>query len=243
MDTTLGWVVFTLVFVVALFETTSLDLLIQDRLYDPAHGRWLLDARAPWPRMIFHHLPVALSVGIGLALLAAVLAPGWLQRLARRPVPPRRALLCALLTIVSVPLLIAGGKRLTNMFCPSEVRRYGGDVCYVRLFEPFPENDVPKRRGLCFPAAHASGGFALIGLFALARTRRQQLATVALAFSLGWIAGGYQMITGSHYLSHTLVTLCLTWIVFLLWRRALGLPSARSRQTGRRLAGLRPVQG
>jgi membrane-associated PAP2 superfamily phosphatase len=31
--------------------------------------------------------------------------------------------------------------------------------------------------------------------------------------------GGYQMLKGAHYLSHTVVTMLLAWIVLLVWRR------------------------
>jgi membrane-associated PAP2 superfamily phosphatase len=31
--------------------------------------------------------------------------------------------------------------------------------------------------------------------------------------------GLYQMLKGSHYLSHTVITMLLAWIGFLLWRR------------------------
>ena len=109
------------------------------------------------------------------------------------------------------------------MFCPWDIRRYGGDVCYVQLFEHHPADDTPNRRGNCFPAGHASGGFALIGLFALARGRVAKLVAIAFALMVGWVAGGYQMVTGAHYASHTLISMMLAWIIFLFWRRALRL--------------------
>jgi membrane-associated PAP2 superfamily phosphatase len=33
--------------------------------------------------------------------------------------------------------------------------------------------------------------------------------------------GGYQMLKGAHYLSHTLTTMLVAWIILLLWRRVL----------------------
>jgi membrane-associated PAP2 superfamily phosphatase len=38
---------------------------------------------------------------------------------------------------------------------------------------------------------------------------------------VGWIMGGYQMLKGAHYLSDTLVTMLLAWIIHLLLRRLL----------------------
>ena len=53
----------------------------------------------------------------------------------------------------------------------------------------------------------------------LALSRRGQRIGLALALSFGWSMGLYQMLKGSHYLSHTVITMLLAWIGFLLWRR------------------------
>jgi membrane-associated PAP2 superfamily phosphatase len=38
---------------------------------------------------------------------------------------------------------------------------------------------------------------------------------------VGWIMGGYQMLKGAHYISDTLVTMLLAWIIHLVLRCAL----------------------
>ena len=119
-----------------LYEFTPLDLRLQDLLYDFTNRRWLVDARDPVWRVLFYTGPKQVIVVFGLALLALALGPS----------------------------LTAIGKEYSNVFCPSEIRRYGGDVRYVKLCEPFPADDRPARRGHCFPAGHCSGGFALLGL-------------------------------------------------------------------------------
>ena len=80
--------------------------------------------------------------------------------------------------------------------------------------------------GGCFPAGHASGGFALLGLVAARGTRRWRNGILALGLGLGWWMGGYQMLKGAHYLSHTLTTMIVAWLVVLLWRRALQIAPA-----------------
>lgn len=199
---------------IALFELTELDLAVQDRCYDSAQGRWLVDAEAPLGRLVFYNGPKAALFPVALALLALAFGPAkWRERFA----VDRRGLFAAILTLATVPALAGIGKNTTNTFCPSEIRRYGGDVPYVKLCEPYPSDDRPERRGHCFPAGHASGGFALAGLFWLRASRRWRQGALALGLAAGWWMGGYQMLKGAHYLSHTVVTMLLAWIVLLAW--------------------------
>jgi len=205
----------------AFFELTNADVAVQDRLYDFAADRWLIDAHASLPRGVLYTGPKAALIALGSALLMLALSPEHWRWRGRFAEPARRHLWVALLTLGGVPAAIGQVKAVTNVFSPSEIRRYGGDVRYVRVFDSFPAAERPARAGRSFPAGHASGGFALVALGGLARIRRWQIA----GFALGGVAGGamgfYQMAKGAHYLSHTLVTALLVWIGFLLWRRAL----------------------
>jgi len=202
----------------AVFEFTELDLALQDRFYDFAHQRWLVDATDALGRLVFYNGPKAVIILLAVTALVLALGPEpWRARLGFA----RRDLWVALLTLVTVPALAGFGKNTTNTFCPSEIRRYGGDVAYVKLCAPYPENDRPDRRGHCFPAGHASGGFALLGLVGLRRTRAWQRGGLALGLGAGWWMGGYQMLKGAHYLSHTVTTMLVAWIIFLAWRRLL----------------------
>jgi len=206
----------------ALFEFTSLDLWVQDRCYDFAARRWLVDGQAPLPRALFYEGPKAALIVLGVLLLALALAPARWRAALRLPASAdRRALLVVVATLATGPALIGIGKSVTNVFCPSEVVRYGGDVPYVRLIECYPPGQQPARRGHCFPAGHASGGFALASLAGLARSRRGQLGGLAAGVALGGAMGLYQMLKGAHYLSHTLVTALVAWLVFLGWQRVL----------------------
>ena len=215
-DRALWPAVLVLAGVLALFELTALDLWVQDYFYDATDGRWRVDAADPLGRLLFYNGPKALIILTALGLLALALGPArWRERWRCG----RRDLWVAVLTLVSVPVLAGLGKDATNTFCPSEIRRYGGDVPYVKVFARYPENDRPARRGRGFPAGHASGGFALHGLMWLRRTQAWRLGGLALGLGAGWWMGGYQMLKGAHYLSHTVVTMLLAWIVMLAWRR------------------------
>jgi membrane-associated PAP2 superfamily phosphatase len=215
-DRTLWPAVLVLAGVLALFELTALDLWVQDRLYRFEEQRWVVDAQNPAGRLVFYDGPKVLIIATAVATLTLALGPArWRERWRFG----RRDLWVAVLTLVSVPVLAGLGKDATNTFCPSEIRRYGGDVPYVKVFERYPENDRPARRGRGFPAGHASGGFALLGLMWLRRSSAWRLGGLALGLGAGWWMGGYQMLKGAHYLSHTVVTMLLAWIVMLAWRR------------------------
>jgi membrane-associated PAP2 superfamily phosphatase len=221
----LGLAVAVLLGSLAVFELTGVDLWLQDHFYNAATHRWLVDEKEPVGRAIFYNGPKALVWVI--ALTALVFAAGpvrWRNRWQLN----RRGLWLGLLVIATVPALAGVGKKYTNVFCPSEIRRYGGDVAYARLCEPYPADDKPPRRGGCFPAGHASGGFALMGLLAVRNTRRWRNGAIASALFLGWWMGTYQMLKGAHYLSHTVTTMLVAWIIVLLWQRALRIPVSRA---------------
>lgn len=209
--------------VLALFEFTDLDLALQDNFFDFESRRWLVDAKDPSGRLVFYNGPKALVWIIALTALTLAAGPArWRERWQLN----RRGLWLGMLVIATVPALAGLGKKHTNVFCPSEIRRYGGDVAYAKLCEPFPADDRPARRGGCFPAGHASGGFALLGLLAVRTTRRWRRGVIALGLGLGWWMGGYQMLKGAHYLSHTLTTMLVAWLVVEFWRRALRIKIA-----------------
>lgn len=199
-----------------LFETTSLDLLVQDRLYDPASG-WRVRGDAPWPRLIFYHAPTAIVGAILVGLLVRIALPA--SRSIRIPFSRRDAVflfVCISLIVASAWLL----KNLTGVFSPREIARYGGEQPYRKLLEAIPY--VPGRaRGDGFPATHCSGGFALMSLYFIldGQTARRLGLLCGLAF--GWIVGIYQMLKGAHYLSHTIVTMILAWMMVQVLSRVI----------------------
>lgn len=216
LDRTLWPAVLLLTGALALFEFTNVDLALQDHFYDFAQQRWIVDGNEPVGRAVFYNIPKLGVIVTGVGLLVLALGPGrWRERLRL----DRRGLWVAVATIATVPALAGLGKNFTNVFCPSEVRRYGGSVPYVKLCEPYPGDDRPTQKGHCFPAGHASGGFALLALAWLRPSRRMRGVALALGLGLGWYMGTYQMLKGAHYLSHTVTTMLLAWIVALLWRR------------------------
>ncbi len=216
--------------VVALSELTAIDLWVQDRCFDFTAMRWAVDENARLPKAWFYTGPKVVLIAFGLACIGLLVGPErWRQRLGLGE--RRRELAAVVATLALGPFLIGEAKARTNLFCPYEITRYGGDVPYVRLFEPFPKDQRPGRRGVCFPAGHASGGFALMALAGLATTRRGRLRGLAIGLAFGTWMGAYQMLKGAHYLSHTLITALLMWLLFLGCRSLL----QRIRRPGNRL--------
>lgn len=212
-----------LIAVILIFEFTPLDSRVSDHFYDAEHGGWLVRHQG-LAKAVFYKWPLRIIKMFGVVVLVAMLVPH--RWLAPRWRLPKRELALVFLTLTLLPSLVGSLKAWTNMSCPRQLESYGGTRPVVGLFESAPENccGAPKARGRCWPAGHASGGFALMSLCALGRTRRQKIAGLALGLALGWTMGLYQMLNGNHYLSHTLVTMLLAWLVVVLLSVAVKMP-------------------
>jgi membrane-associated PAP2 superfamily phosphatase len=209
-----------LVATLAVFETTSLDLRLQDRFYDAGHG-WWVDRDAPLPKLIFYDAPKVLIGVIGAFLVWCLAAPA--SKAARLPLSRREAAFL-LVCIGLIPLTAGTLKKTTGVFGPWKITRYGGEHPYRTLFESIP-HVAGQERGRGFPAAHCSGAFALMGLYFVGKTPKARRWGLAVGLTTGWIVGTYQMLKGVHYLSHTVVTMIVAWLMIQLLARAFGLGS------------------
>jgi membrane-associated PAP2 superfamily phosphatase len=108
--------------------------------------------------------------------------------------------------------LVALGKQLSNRHCPWDYDRYGGAVPYGGLFAEPPAQCKPGR---CFPAGHAAGGFALMGLYFVSRRKVWALAGLGAGLLLGAVFGFGQVARGAHFVSHNLWTAAICWAVSL----------------------------
>ena len=83
------------------------------------------------------------------------------------------------------------------------------------MLDKYPEDFIQKSKAKCWPAGHASGGFALMALFFFFKNPRNQFFGLIGAITLGWSMGTYKMLLGDHFLSHTIITMILAWIIIL----------------------------
>ncbi|KAB7885411.1 phosphatase PAP2 family protein, partial [Poseidonibacter ostreae] len=86
----------------------------------------------------------------------------------------------------------------------------------VKLFDSYPTEFVQNKKIKCWPAGHASGGFALLSLFFLFKKRINQIYALIFALSVGWSMGTYKMLIGDHFLSHTIITMLIAWLLVLI---------------------------
>lgn len=114
--------------------------------------------------------------------------------------------IAAVLSLGVVGLL----KTLTNVDCPWDLAMFGGRFPFVELFADRPD---ALRVGRCFPAAHASSGYALVALYFTFRERHSVLAKLGLGLGVltGLTFGLAQQARGAHFVSHDL------WSAFLVW--------------------------
>ena len=194
------------------FENSQLDIVVQDYLYDFTAQHWLLDrSQQPWKLLLYDGIKRLYMVGV-LVLLTSLIA----FRKHPRVQAYKTGLLTVLLSSILVPLIIASLKAETNVPCPKDITRYNGALPHVTLFASWPPGTRPDTVQRCYPAAHASGGFALLSLFFLFKSRRNRRLAVAFALTVGWVTGFYKMLIGDHFLSHTIVSMLLAWLIILL---------------------------
>jgi len=113
-----------------------------------------------------------------------------------------------LVTILAIWLL--KNRSLTS--CPWELHEFGGTAAYISHWS---WGITDGGEGLCFPAGHASAGFAFLTGYFWLRERAPRAALVWLAITLlaGVTIGLAQQVRGAHYMSHTLWTGWLSWVI------------------------------
>jgi membrane-associated PAP2 superfamily phosphatase len=127
----------------------------------------------------------------------------------------RRTLAYLLLCVASSTVLVTGLKRLIVHDCAWSVEGLGGDRHYLSPIDPRPL-DYPVDH--CFPAAHASAGYAWLALyFAGFASPRWRRAGLAVGLGAGLLFGLAQQLRGAHFASHDLWSAALCWTMALLW--------------------------
>jgi membrane-associated PAP2 superfamily phosphatase len=140
--------------------------------------------------------------------------------------PLRRITLSRRLQLAVTPLaavlVVNLLKRASGASCPWDMAGYGGVAQPLSHWLAFFTPDGGG--GHCFPAGHASSGFAFIGGWFVLRESEPRAAKIWLLASLaiGFTLGITQQLRGAHFMSHTLWTVwvCFStaWAIDALWR-------------------------
>ncbi|SFC30427.1 Membrane-associated enzyme, PAP2 (acid phosphatase) superfamily [Polaromonas sp. OV174] len=199
----LCWTLYGLLLLLA-WDYSGLDLILAQWFGTaqgfPLENHWL------W-RTVLHDDVRLWPWAVELALLAAIVLPfGPLKQLARA-----RRVQLALTTLLAL-LVVSTTKLHSHTSCPWDLQQFGGTASYVSHWAWGVRDGG---HGGCFPAGHASAGFAFLGgFFAFRhiqpRTAWRCFAGVMLA---GFTLGLAQQVRGAHYMSHTLWTAWLCWTV------------------------------
>ncbi len=203
---------FALLIALLWFELTNTDLWLQNLFFNTQNNHWLIDSPGPLLHFIFYDGIKKLLILFALAILISLLFfrnRPWIKL-------HRRGLRIVLLALIIVPSVVGLLKATTNVACPRDIVAYGGDIPYVRVFESYPQGQKPENKQRCFPAGHASGGFALMSLYFLFHSKRNRRRALVFGLSIGWLMGIYKTLLGHHFMSHTIITMLLAWLLINL---------------------------
>lgn len=204
-----------------IFEHSQLDISISKLFY--VNGQWLLEKGAQPYAFVFYDAPKALLILLTIYLMIVLIIKyRWTQsagsllstnssinraRFSKLVIPLSiREISYLLLVIMIVPTTIATLKSVTYVSCPNHLILFGGDLPYLDLWHSM----IARTPAKCFPAAHASAGFSLYGLAFLPTWCKYRYRIFDIVTALGWTMGGYKMLFGDHFFSHTLISMLLS---------------------------------
>jgi membrane-associated PAP2 superfamily phosphatase len=202
----------SLMFTIVLFEQTSIDILVQNYFFNFDTDSWILNSNEPISKFIFYDGIKKLLILFAFLILCSLI----FFRKKEIIKTYKKGLIIVLLSAIMIPLIVGSLKTVTNMPCPKNIIYFKSSYPNIKLFDSYPKNFVQEKRIKCWPAGHASAGFALLSLFFLFKKRRNQIYALIFALSVGWSMGIYKMLIGDHFLSHTIITMIIAWLVVLI---------------------------
>ncbi|WP_139116583.1 phosphatase PAP2 family protein [Terasakiispira papahanaumokuakeensis] len=214
--------------IASLWMLWPLDQITADELYRWQGQQWYFEHH--WiTQEVIHIGGKWLSIGMGLTVLVGGLL-AWRSPEYRHW---QRPLAYLFLATASSVLLISLLKGITHLACPWDFSRYGGTIAWINRWHHWQ----PQGNIRCFPAGHASAGYAWLSLYfvAIGHSKHWRWVGLAIGLSLGLIFGFAQQLRGAHFLSHDLTTAVLCWSVSLIWFRILLWPSSEKPKQEKRV--------
>ena len=145
-----------------------------------------------------------------LLVLLLVVGVWWPPRGVLRRIDTGERLQMALSALLALAV-VSIAKNLSDTSCPWDLAEFGGVARYA---SHWALGVADGGGGRCFPAGHASAGFAFIGGYFALRRKEPAAARwwLAAAVAAGLVLGGAQQVRGAHFMSHTLWTGWLCWV-------------------------------
>lgn len=116
------------------------------------------------------------------------------------------------LTVLASVIAVSILKHASHTSCPWDLQEFGGVARHVSHWSWGISDGGP---GGCFPAGHASAAFAYVGGYFVLRQASPRAAAIwfGIAMVAGLVLGVSQQLRGAHYMSHTLWTAWVCWVV------------------------------
>ncbi len=193
-------------------EHSAFDVMVAQTLY-LGGGHWLIDKATVLPDLIFYSGIKAVLIAFEVCLIGLFLYRHYQQK--RSPKPTADTLFSQtelgylLLTMLLVPLVVGALKAVTHVACPAYLQLFGGELPYLPLWQSMMTGVNAK----CFPAVHTSSGFALYALAFVPSLVAWRVRIMVAVSVLAWLMGGYKMVIGDHFFSHTVVSMLLAWAI------------------------------
>jgi membrane-associated PAP2 superfamily phosphatase len=202
----------------------QLDFVLASTLFHLEGGRWSLTNH--W---FFSDVMHSGTRFLNNIVIANVLGFWLYQKFSSEYTYERKVALTKLvLSLILSFAIVAILKRALPMECPWDLQLFGGEQPFIGLFEKRPA-DIPTTQ--CFPAGHASVGYAWVALYFyyLPVSPKKSRTGLMIGLFLGLLLGIVQQIRGAHFFSHDLTTLWLCWsiscAVFWLYPNRTKLPT------------------
>lgn len=115
-----------------------------------------------------------------------------------------------IIAMLACVLVVWWLKASTGVYCPWSVSYFSGDHALRE-----PTWSWVFQDGRCWPSGHSGTGFCLLALFFALRDKYPQLArkNLVAVLLLGIICSLTPIVQGAHFLSHTLATALIDWII------------------------------
>jgi membrane-associated PAP2 superfamily phosphatase/protein-S-isoprenylcysteine O-methyltransferase Ste14 len=188
-------------------QQSSVDMTVTRHFYDAAAHTFPLRHEAvidTLGRVLVWLAPLGLAIAAGAGALLGYRV---------KAMAPARSVFWALFAIACLtPLVVAGLKHYTALPRPYDLAMFGGFAQLPATF--WVEKGI--QAGGALPSMHAAAGFLFVSLYfsgwALGSARLRWLG-LAGGLAAGAVFGGFRVMQGAHFLSQTLWSLALVWLL------------------------------